>query len=126
MIVRFERASGLVVVRARVAGPEGERSVRLAVDTGASFTLLSPAVLSSVGAHPLAGRGLRIATVSGLVAASISELSWLGCLGHRRDDFPVLIHAPPPGARIDGLLGLDFLRGRRLTIDFGAGTIELV
>lgn len=100
--------------------------MRLAVDTGASFTLLSPAVLSSVGAHPLAGRGLRIASVSGLVAPSISELSWLGCLGHRRDAFPVLAHALPPAARIDGLLGLDFLRDHRLTIDFASDTIELV
>lgn len=115
-----------MAVRARVAGPEGERSVRLAVDTGAGFTLLSPAVLASVGARPAPGRELRIATVSGLVAASIAQLSWIGCLGHRRDDFPVLVHALPPDARIDGLLGLDFFRGRRLTIDFAAETIELV
>jgi hypothetical protein len=31
----------------------------------------------------------------------------------------------PPGAGVDGLLGLDFLRGQSLTIDFRSGEITL-
>src|SRR5438874_1974268 len=46
-------------------------------------------------------------------------------LGRTRSRMGVLAHSLPPSARIDGLLGLDFLRSRRLTIDFSAGTLEL-
>jgi hypothetical protein len=37
----------------------------------------------------------------------------------------VLSHALPPTTGIDGLLGLDFLRGSVLTIDFQNGQIDL-
>jgi hypothetical protein len=37
----------------------------------------------------------------------------------------MVCHTLPPSASIDGLLGLDFLRDRRLTIDFRTGQITL-
>lgn len=46
-------------------------------------------------------------------------------LGQDRIDFPDLSQALPPGAEIDGVLGLDFLRGQVLTLDFRVGLITL-
>ena len=46
-------------------------------------------------------------------------------LGQERTNFPLLGHTLPPSASIDGLLGLDFLRGQVLNIDFRQGTISL-
>ena len=46
-------------------------------------------------------------------------------LGQERTHFPVLGHTLPPSAGIDGLLGLDFVRGQTLTVDFRTGTITL-
>jgi hypothetical protein len=37
----------------------------------------------------------------------------------------VVVHTVPSATRIDGLLGLDFLRDRRLISDFRAGEITL-
>jgi hypothetical protein len=37
----------------------------------------------------------------------------------------VLSHTLPPSATIDGLLGLDFLRGKKLTIDFRQADVSL-
>jgi hypothetical protein len=34
-------------------------------------------------------------------------------------------HTLPPSAGVDGLLGLDFLRGMRFTADFRAGALTL-
>ena len=42
-------------------------------------------------------------------------------LGRLRRDFPLLCHTLPPSATVDGLLGLDFMRGGRLVIDFRTG-----
>jgi hypothetical protein len=36
-----------------------------------------------------------------------------------------LSHTLPPSAGIDGLLGLDFMRGQRLEIDFVRGFVTL-
>ena len=46
-------------------------------------------------------------------------------MGQERQNFPVLAHTLPPSASIDGLLGLDFLRGQTLRIDFQRGVIVL-
>jgi hypothetical protein len=49
----------------------------------------------------------------------------LEALGQQRQSIPVLCHTLPPTAPVDGLLGLDFIRGQCLTIDFRAGQITL-
>jgi hypothetical protein len=41
-------------------------------------------------------------------------------------NFPVLGHTLPPSAGVDGLLGLDFLRGQSLTLDFRSGHLMFV
>jgi hypothetical protein len=53
------------------------------------------------------------------------ELQKLTTLGQERFNFPVLAHTLPPSTGVDGLLGLDFFRGLRLTIDFQSGQIQL-
>ena len=53
-------------------------------------------------------------------------LAKISALGQDRIDFPVLAHTLPPGAGVDGLLGLDFFRGQFLTLDFRTGQITLV
>ena len=48
--IEFERDDqGIIVVWARLEGPNGYRDVQLAVDTGATMTLVLPAVLDSLG-----------------------------------------------------------------------------
>ncbi len=41
------------------------------------------------------------------------------------DRLPIVCHTLPSSAVIDGLLGLDFLRGQSLTIDFRNGLLTL-
>lgn len=49
----------------------------------------------------------------------------LSSLGRHRADLAILAHTLPPSAGIDGLLGLDFLRGQQLSINFREGTVTL-
>jgi len=46
-------------------------------------------------------------------------------LGVHRIGFRVLARGLPPEAGVDGLLGLDFLRGYLLTLDFRGGVLSL-
>lgn len=44
--------------------------------------------------------------------------------GRTIENFPMLCHTLPPSAMVDGLLGLDFFRGRRLILDFDMGFVD--
>jgi predicted aspartyl protease len=67
----------------------------------------------------------EITTASGLELAPMITLERLEALGQQRDGFPVLCHILPISAGIEGVLGLDFLRGHRLTRDFHIGLVTL-
>jgi len=64
-------------------------------------------------------------TGSKIEVVPVVVLTRLSVLGQSRYDFPVLAHTLPAGSAVDGLLGLDFLRGHALTVDFRTGQITL-
>lgn len=64
-------------------------------------------------------------TGSGVAYAPRIPVDKVITLGEERTNFPVLCHTLPPSAGIDGLLGLDFFRGRTLLVDFKAGQVTV-
>jgi predicted aspartyl protease len=126
MPFRFAPQRGLIIVRAEVEGPLGNRVLRLALDTGATRTLINKTLLASVGYDPAAApRQVPFTTGSGSAAAPRIRVSKLRALGQERTNFLLLCHTLPSNVVADGLLGLDFLRGQSLTIDFRNGLITL-
>jgi len=122
----FDPQSGLVVVPAAVEGPSGSAVLRLALDTGATGTLINTGMLVALGYDPaLSLDRFQVTTGSGVEFVPKITLQRLVALGNERTCFPVLGHTLPPSAGIDGLLGLDFVRGQILTVDFRTGTITL-
>jgi hypothetical protein len=122
----FHPGRGLIIVQAELAGPTKTGVLRLALDTGATLTLVSAAMLVATGYDPaLAPQRLQITTGSGIEFAPSLQVSKLTALGQERPNFPLLCHTLPPSAGIDGLLGLDFIRGHCLTLDFRSGQITL-
>ena len=100
--------------------------VRLALDTGATSTVLNVAILVAIGCDPaFVPDRSQVTTGSGVDFAPRIELRRLTALGQERLGFPVLGHTLPPSAGVDGLLGLDFFWGRRLIIDFRIGELHL-
>ncbi len=126
MSFAFDPLQGLVIVRAEIFGPAGWGFAHLALDTGATTTLISAAVLVGLGYDPSAATTLvPVTTGSGVAYAPRIPVDKLIALGEERMSFPVLCHTLPPSAGIDGLLGLDFLRGRTLLVDFKAGQVTV-
>lgn len=126
MIVHFDPDAGLIVVPAIVTGPKRSIQARLAVDTGATVTMLNAEILRFVGVrHGSSGNRSVIMTANGLAMASEFPVNQVQVLGHSRKRFPVICHTLPPTAAIDGLLGLNFLKDMRVTIDFRKGEIAV-
>ena len=126
MSVSFDAQRGLVVVPAELEGLFGSAFIRLAVDTGATSTLINAAILVSLGYDPGAStERVQVTTGSGVEFAPQINLRRIKALAREYLSFPVLCHTLPPSAGVDGLLGLDFFRGQNLNIDFRAGQIIL-
>ena len=122
----FDAKQGLLIVRAELFGPSGGALVRLALDTGATSTMINVGHLVAIGHDPaLAPDRVQVTTGSGVEYVPRLQLTRFRALGQERVSFPILSHTLPPSAGIDGLLGLDFLRGQRLEIDFARGVISL-
>lgn len=100
--------------------------LRLALDTGATDTLVNAGMLVSVGYDPASEADrLQVTTGSGIEYVSKVVTRRIKSLGQERFDFAVLSHTLPPSAGVDGLLGVDFFRGNALTIDFRQGHITV-
>ncbi len=125
MSFEFDRHAGLILVRALIEGPLESTTLILAVDTGASHTLLSPEMLVTAGYDIAEGQRIEITTGSRVESATRIVLRKLSALGQERHGLRVVSHALPDRADIDGLLGLDFMRDMKLEIDFREGTISL-
>ena len=126
MSVPFNPDEGLIIVRAEITGPSGNGVLRLALDTGATGTVINTGMLISVGYDPaLSPERFQITTGSGVEFVPRVTVNTMTALRQTMADLPVLCHTLPPSTGVDGILGLDFFRGKALTIDFGSGMIVL-
>jgi len=127
MSVPFDPQQGLIVVPAELWGPTGSVVLRLALDTGATSTVVNVALMVAVGYDPaLIPDRIQITTGSGVEFVPRVNVNKITALGQEQIAFPVLGHTLPPSAGVDGLLGLDFIRGQSLTLDFRTGRVTLV
>ena len=127
MTFSFNPQQGLILVEAELDGPTGTTAARLALDTAATQTVIAAGLLRAVGYDLLgAVSWAQLTTGSGVAFVPMLSVSRLTALGHDRLNLLVLAHTLPPSTSADGVLGLDFLRGHVLTIDFQAGQITLL
>jgi predicted aspartyl protease len=122
----FNPHAGLIVVRAELTGPGGSGILQLALDTGATTTLINVAMLVALGYDPaLSPDRIQVTTGSGVEFVPRIDLQRLTALGLERYGLQVLAHTLPPTSGVDGLLGLDFFRDSRLSLDFRGGQLHI-
>src|SRR5947209_1795339 len=107
-------------------GETGHAYSRLALDTGATSTMINSAQLVGIGYDPATAlQRVQMTMGSGVEYVPRLVVARLEALGQIRTRFEVVAHTLPPSASVDGLLGLDFFRGVMLALDFRAGQITL-
>jgi predicted aspartyl protease len=126
MTTSFRSNQGLIIVPVELFGVSGSTILRMALDTGATYTTASVEMLTAIGYQPdLVRDRVQVIAGSGLISAPKVIIQQIDALSQTRLSFPVLAYTLPKSAGIDGLLGLDFLRHRTITIDFRTGRIML-
>jgi len=115
---RFNLQQRLIVIPVRLSGPAGDTIVHLALDTGASGSLVNTEVMVLLGYDPAtAPERMQITTGSGIEFCARLSIERIEAVGRTLERFPLLCHTLPPSTQLDGLLGLDFFRGCYLGID---------
>ena len=101
---------GLAIARAAARRGDAVRVIKLVVDTGASKTVLSWAILEGLGYNPASvKKRVRLVTASGFEMAPQVTLDRFHSLGQEVRNLSVVCHDLPFDHYVDGLLGMDFL-----------------
>ena len=124
MKLPFDLRARQIIVRAELAGKVNHVRLRLLLDTGASFSVVSGEALALAG-YDVAAEGVTtsLTTGSGVEAARQLFVRGFAALGLARTNFPIVCYDLPAAAGVDGVVGLDFLRGHVLTLDFVNGIL---
>ena len=113
-------------MKTKVSGPRGDAIVNLALDTGATWTLVSWETAVLVGYDPaLIQQRTAIITGSGIEYCPKLNLLRVEALGKSVSSLEALCHTLPPTSRVDGLLGLNFLRQFNVGLNFKQGYITI-
>src|SRR4051812_39647959 len=101
MSLSFNAQHGLIIVRVRLWGPTGDTYAQLALDTGATRTMLDPTLLVSIGYDPVASPNRsQMTTGSGVEYVSRLTADKLEALGQERTHFEIIAHTLPPSASV--------------------------
>ena len=126
MKYQFDPKAGIILVKTKVHGPRGDAIVNLALDTGTTWTLVSWETAVLVGYDPASiQQRTAITTGSGIEYCPKLNLLRVEALGKSVTSLEVLCHTLPPTSRVDGLLGLNFLRQFNVSLNFKRGYITI-
>lgn len=122
----FDKKFGLVVVEICLE-LSGHRVVtKAAIDTGSTFTVIHSDIIHFLGTTPEALRGsVHVATAKGMQDIPRVRLDRISSMGKTVRGFEVLCHDLPPTARVQGLLGVNFLQRFQVVINYKRGFVKL-
>ena len=102
----------------RVVGPLGELDLNFVLDTGTPITIVHTGRTDSLGyGAKMAKRLSRLWGTGGPQDGYVIDVMKLEVMGLVLQPFEVACHDLPEHLGIDGLLGMDLLEGRTLTVD---------
>ena len=120
MSIPFHPQHGLVIVQAVVEGPSGKCRVTAGSRDGVHRPVINVGMRVALGYDPaLVPERIQSLTGSGVEFVPCVSLHTIGALA-RTHELSVLGHTSP-STSIDGVLGLDFVRGHTLTNRFPHG-----
>jgi len=125
--INFDPQSPVIAVDITLESEGGiKRRIRVALDTGATYTMIPWEIAEALGYKPeMSKEKVTLITASGVETAPLIEIKKIKFLGEGLDDVPVLCHDLPPKSYVTGLLGSSFLRHFRITIDYPKGIFEI-
>jgi predicted aspartyl protease len=122
---RLDLTQKIILVDARIFGVKESHRIRMIVDTGAAYTMVSPEILVKIGCNPVYGETRPIATASGIEYVSFLKVPSMKAFGFEVRDLEVTAHALPTTLPARGLLGINFLKNFNVHFKFLESKIEI-
>lgn len=125
--IRFDPDGNGIVVFVTLRNGEIKRRIRMVVDTGSTFNMVPWYMAEELGYKPaMSNQYVPINTANGQIHVPKVLIEETAAVGKSAFDCITLVHDLPETSRVDGLLGLSFLKNFKLSIDFGNGTLEII
>ncbi|OAI39781.1 hypothetical protein AYO38_06990 [bacterium SCGC AG-212-C10] len=96
----FDPWDALMIIDGRLRGPKGVKDLRLAVDTGATYTLIAEDTLRRVGYTVFDGGIAEMLTATGVVEVPLLRVSLLQTLGLDFHNQRVGAYTLPEGSEV--------------------------
>jgi clan AA aspartic protease (TIGR02281 family) len=125
--INFDPLSPVITVDITLESEGGiKRRIRVALDTGATYTMIPWEIAEALGYKPeISKEKVTLITASGVETAPLIEIKKIKFLGEGLDNVPVVCHDLPAKSYVTGLLGCSFLRHFKITIDYPKGVFEI-
>jgi len=121
--IPFEKHGSVVIVQATL---NGKSNVRLVLDTGATFTMISGATAKELDVDTTQNtRTIPFQTANGTIQAPLINLDSISVAGLELKNLTAAVHDAMPDPAVAGLLGLNFLANFRMDIDTEKGLVHL-
>ncbi len=122
----FDPECAIIVVEVKLEGEEVTQRVKMALDTGATYTMIPWKMAEVLGLRPeISDRKIDITTASGVEAAPLVLVNSASCGTKDVDNLEVVVHDLPERSHVDGLLGLSFLRNFDVRLNFKKGVLVI-
>ena len=116
----------LIPVDVLLEGPKGQQLIRMALDSGATYTIAPQWILHAIGYHPFTtGQTIEFIAAGSVERKPLVTVDAVSAFGVRVAKLPVVCHDLPAQSPVKGLLGLNFLRHFNVHLNFLSGRIEL-
>lgn len=118
--------SGSISVWVNLQGPLGFKVLRMAVDTGATFTIVPVETALAIGCDPtMSKRRIEFITPSGIEYAPVITIPVVKAFGFTAKNVEIFCHNLPPQSPVEGLLGLNFLKHFNIYLKFKEKILEI-
>ncbi|MBI5555736.1 MAG: clan AA aspartic protease [Elusimicrobia bacterium] len=115
----FDATKSIIICHVEISGPKTEFSLKMAVDTGATYTAIPLEAAVGIGCSPLRfSRKIEITMGGSIEYVPFIIIPKIRAFGIELKNFPVICHNLPQTSPVEGLLGLNFLEGAKIIIDF--------
>lgn len=108
---RFDPKSNGIVVFVSIRNGRIKRRIRMVVDTGSTFNMVPWVIVEALGYQPgLSKHEMPITTANGQIHVPKVIIGETHASGRSALDCITVVHDLPETSRVDGLLGLSFLK----------------
>lgn len=98
----------------------------MVLDTGATYSMMPWYIAEELGYDPAGSKNrIAIQTANGQIHVPMITIESVRVMGKIVKHGDMLVHDLPESSRVDGLIGLNFLKQFKVTIDFKQGILTL-